>query len=232
MEIQILDGIDGAKQARGLTVIIDVFRAFTVACYAFDGGVQRIIPVASLADAFHLKSNYPSYRLVGERGGIMPEGFDFGNSPYHIHLANLTGETLIHTTSAGTQGIANAKLATEILTGAFVNAQAIASYIRIKNPTHVSLVAMGWGGTEPTDEDTLCAHYIRDLVMGNETDFEAIRHQLTYHSSTTNFLDVSDKVSAPVEDFDLCLQGNRFPFVCKVSQSEEFGLVIQQEKSI
>ena len=43
MDIKILQLLDGAKQAEGLTVIIDVFRAFSVACYAFDGGINKIL---------------------------------------------------------------------------------------------------------------------------------------------------------------------------------------------
>ena len=35
---------------------------------------------------------------------------------------------IVHTTSAGTQGIANAKNAKEILTGSLVNAKAVAKY--------------------------------------------------------------------------------------------------------
>ena len=33
IKIKILHLIDGAKQAEGLTVIIDVFRAFSLECY-------------------------------------------------------------------------------------------------------------------------------------------------------------------------------------------------------
>ena len=33
MRVQILELIEGAKKAEGLTVIIDVFRAFTTECY-------------------------------------------------------------------------------------------------------------------------------------------------------------------------------------------------------
>ena len=33
MEIRILELIEGAKKAEGLTVIIDVFRAFSLECY-------------------------------------------------------------------------------------------------------------------------------------------------------------------------------------------------------
>ena len=45
MNIQILQLIEGAKAARGLTVIIDVFRAFSVEAYLFAQGAEMIIPV-------------------------------------------------------------------------------------------------------------------------------------------------------------------------------------------
>ena len=69
---------------------------------------------------------------------------------------------MIHTTSSGTQGIANATKADEILTGSFVNAQAIINYIRKQNPEKVSLVCMGYSCQYPTDEDTLLAVYIKN----------------------------------------------------------------------
>ena len=46
---------------------------------------------------------------------------------------DLKEKTIIHTTSAGTQGIANAINAEEILTGSLVNAKAIAEYIKRNN---------------------------------------------------------------------------------------------------
>ena len=45
MQIEILHLIEGAKQAHGLVVIIDVFRAFSTACYAVRNGAAEIIPV-------------------------------------------------------------------------------------------------------------------------------------------------------------------------------------------
>ena len=56
MEIQILELIEGARAARGLTVIIDVFRAFTLECYLFAGGARAIYPTGSLEDAFAMKA--------------------------------------------------------------------------------------------------------------------------------------------------------------------------------
>ncbi len=48
MEIKILHLINGAKQAKGLAVIIDVFRAFSTACYVFGNGAKKIIPIGDI----------------------------------------------------------------------------------------------------------------------------------------------------------------------------------------
>ncbi len=59
----------------------------------------------------------------------MVEGFDFGNSPTDISQADVRGKTIVHTTSAGTQGLTNASGADVVLTGSLVNAAAICEYI-------------------------------------------------------------------------------------------------------
>ena len=43
MKVEILEFVEGARHAQGVTVIIDVFRAFSVACYVADAGAARII---------------------------------------------------------------------------------------------------------------------------------------------------------------------------------------------
>jgi len=144
MKIKILQLLEGARQAEGLTVVIDVFRAFSVACYAFDQGVSLIYPVGDIQLAYDLKIKNPGYILVGERNEQKPEGFDFGNSPSQIITAELNGKVMVHTTSSGTQGIANAKNADEIITGSFVNAGAIIEYVKSKQPEVLSLVCMGY----------------------------------------------------------------------------------------
>ena len=73
MKIQILELIEGAKQAEGLTVIIDVFRAFTTECYCFAGGASACYPIGALEDAFALKRLHPDWVLLGERGGTVVE---------------------------------------------------------------------------------------------------------------------------------------------------------------
>ena len=43
MEVTILQLLEGAKKSEGLAVIIDVFRAFSVACYVSGNGAKKII---------------------------------------------------------------------------------------------------------------------------------------------------------------------------------------------
>src|SRR6185503_14452517 len=108
MQVEILDFVAGARRARGVAVVIDVFRAFSVACYAYARGAKRLIPVAEIETALSLRRDHPGYLAIGERGGKKVDGFDFGNSPTEISQADVRGRTIVHTTSAGTQGMTNA----------------------------------------------------------------------------------------------------------------------------
>jgi len=217
MEIEILQLLEGAQKAKGLTVIIDVFRAFSTACYAFGNGVQKIFPVGDIEIAYRLKRENPDFILVGERHERKPEGFDFGNSPSQLLESDLEGKTMVHTTSSGTQGIANAKGADEIITGSFVNAQAIINYIRKQNPTQVSLVCMGYSCQYPTDEDTLLAVFVKNELEGKPNDFFAMVEQIKIGDGA-RFFAPEKQEWAPMADFDLCLSLNRFDFVLKVEQ--------------
>jgi len=214
MEISISQLLVGAREARGLTVIIDVFRAFSTACYVSANGASEIRAVGELELAYRLRHQNPEFLLMGEREGIKCEGFDFGNSPAEIENIDLTGKSVVHTTSAGTQGIANALGADEVITGSFTNADAILRYISRKHPERVSLVCMGQGALIPAEEDTVCAEYLRDRLQGITTDFTLIQKHLRGVIGAQKFFD-PEKAWAPERDFDLCLSLSRFDFVLK-----------------
>ncbi|MCF6356253.1 MAG: 2-phosphosulfolactate phosphatase [Draconibacterium sp.] len=222
MEIKILQLLGGAKAATGLTVIIDVFRAFSTACYAFDGGVVKSYPVGDIEIAYQLKNKNPDYILVGERNEQKPPGFDFGNSPSQLLFGNLTGKTIVHTTSSGTQGIANAINADEIITGSFVNAGAIVRYIQQKQPANVSLVCMGYACEYPTDEDTLCAEFIKNELEKRPNNFDKMVETMR-NGSGARFFDPDKQSWSPEKDFELCLDLNRFDFILKVEKEGELN---------
>jgi len=215
MDIQILQLLEGARDARGLTVIIDVFRAFSTACYAYGKDAAKIIPVGNIEKAYQLKKENPEFILMGEREEKKPTGFDFGNSPSLLSSANLSGKTIVHTTSSGTQGIEAALRADEVITGSFVNASAIVQYIRNQNPETVSLVCMGYACEYPTDEDTLCAEYIKNELLGLDNDFARMK-KIIRRGSGKRFFEPGNQEWAPGNDFELCLQKDIFDFILKV----------------
>lgn len=222
MKIQILQLLDGAKSATGLTVIIDVFRAFSTACYAFNLGADKIYPIGNIDQAYQLKTKNKGFVLVGERNEQKPEGFDFGNSPSQLLNGDLSGKTIVHTTSSGTQGIANALNAEEIISGSFVNASAIIRYIQQRQPETVSLVCMGYACEYPTDEDTLCAEFIKNELEGKSNDFEKMVNTM-HNGSGARFFDAKKQSWSPEKDFELCLDLNRFDFVLKVENEGELN---------
>lgn len=224
MKIKILQLTEGAKKAVGLTVVIDVFRAFSTACYVFAAGAEKIIPVGHVEEAFELKKILKDVVMLGERNERKVPGFDFGNSPTHIMNQDFSEKTIIMTTSSGTRGIANATLSDEIITGSFVNAEAIISYIRQRNPAELSLVCMGYEGRYPTQEDTFFAEYVRDRLLNKVTDFENMKHILRTGDGA-RLLDPATDEWSPASDFELCLDLNRFNFVLKIEKGEEFSFL-------
>ena len=207
MNIGIFHLLKGADQAQGLAVVIDVFRAFSLECYLFSRGVQKIYAVGREETAWELKR----------------PGFDYGNSPSQTEHADFQGKILIHTTSAGTQGLVHtcAAGADEIITGSLVNASAIASYIANRNPERVSLVCMGNSGIAPAPEDELCARYIRSILVGEPIEMGPEILSLVNEPSVAKFFDIRWKDVFPVKDLIMCLEYDRFPFVLKACQCSD-----------
>ncbi len=222
MEVNILQLLSGAQESRGLTIIIDVFRAFSTACYVSHLGAKKIIPLGDINKAYELKEKNPEFILIGERNEQKPPGFDFGNSPTYLLKTNLQNKTILHTTSSGTQGIANAKQASEIITGSFVNADAIVRYIKLRKPETVSLVCMGYACESPTDEDTLCAIYIKNELEGKPNNFSKMV-SIIEKGSGARFFAPEKQEWSPKTDFKLCLDLNRFNFVLKVENGNDLN---------
>lgn len=229
MKIQILELLEGAKQARGTTVVIDVLRAFSLECYLYAFGAGQIRPVGTVEEAFALRDAHPGSLLVGERKGKMCEGFDFGNTPGGIPPEAVRGKLVFHTTSAGTQGIMAASGAERILTGSLVNAAATAAFLRREQPEEVSLVCMGNGGVRRAEEDVLCAEYIRSLLLGHPMkDLTERIRRLPFHGAE-HFFNPETQDVFPEKDFWLCMQVDRFPFALEVRKDREGFLSIRRD---
>ncbi len=178
MEVRIETGRAGAARAVGTVVVIDVFRAFTTAAVAFQGGAKRIVMVDGAAAALALRRRGVGTLCVGENGGFMPQGFDFPNSPAVLASAEIAGKTLIQATSNGTVGLTAARGADRLFAGALVTADATVRAILDARPDVVSLVAMGRRDGRRAVEDELCAHYLQSRLEGREPDVAALRRAI------------------------------------------------------
>lgn len=222
MEIVTSDFVEGALNARGTAVIIDVFRAFSVACYGLGAGAEKIIPMGDAAEALGLRKVFPDAIFIGERHGRKLEGFDLGNSPSELVNMDVRGKTIIHTTHAGTQGLVNATGADEVLSGSLVNARATVDYILSKTPKVVSLVRMGHEAYKRTEEDDLCAEYLEALLLSRHYDSEGIRTRLRASACSSRFFDPS-KPWSPEKDFEMCTAVDCFNFAVKAGTLEIGG---------
>lgn len=134
-------------------VIVDVFRATSAMCTAFEHGVKEIISVATVEEALSYKKE--GYLVGAERNGEVVEGFDFGNSPFSYMDNKLRGKTIVLTTTNGTKAIAIAKGVNDIYIGSFLNLDALAESL-IKADRDVLIQCAGWKNRFNM-EDTLFA---------------------------------------------------------------------------
>lgn len=220
MNIQILHMIDGAKKAKGITVVIDVFRAFSMEAYCFAKGAKKVIPIGDIDLAYKLKEKNPDVVLAGERHGKIMPGFDIGNSPSELMSVDVKDKVVVHTTSAGTQGIANAKNADEILGGSLLNAKAIAEYIKKSGVQEISLVCMGLEALSETEEDTLCAEYIKSLLEGTTIDMQKEIESLKT-TSGAKFFDKAQNDVFPEADFAMCTELDKYNFVIRLKKCDD-----------
>ena len=224
--------LEGARNARGIAVIIDVFRAFTCTPLMFSLGIKKSILVSQPREALTLKQRHQDYILVGEVGGLPIEGFDLGNSPSQILRQPpdyFRGKTAVQRTSAGVQG-ALAALATadEVLVASYNIARATARYILTKRPVLVSLVAMGWDLKTRAPEDDWCARYIAHRLGAGKYDHDQAMREILFNQTAQRFLS-ADQPKFPPEDPVLCLQRDVYGYALKVRRENKV-VYIQKTK--
>jgi len=142
----------------GLVVVIDVLRASTTIATALSNGASYV-QICSCAQAAVIArrelrggtQEQSSALLGGERGGVIIEGFDLGNSPLDYTPERVAGRPIFFTTTNGTAAAEHAKLASTVVFGAIVNAEAIAAYA-LEYAGDVHLLCAGTRGNISRDD--------------------------------------------------------------------------------
>jgi 2-phosphosulfolactate phosphatase len=158
-----------------VVVVIDVLRAFTTVPWFHERGAREVLAVDTAAAAFALRDELLGTRpgrvvLAGEDGGQRLEGFELGNSPSEVVDADLDGATVVHRTSAGTQGLARCVGSGRLFAASFVNAAATVEAVRTIGADQVTFVVTGASLGRDGDEDLACAELLAARLGGADPD--------------------------------------------------------------
>ena len=126
---------------RCVAIVVDALRASATAAMMLDAGATEILVVREVAEAFQAKKSMPDALLFGERGGLPPDGFDFGNSPRTMAAA--AGRRVVFTTTTGAQRLVSAWGAHAVYMGTTINASAVAEAAR-QHGADVVLIPAGF----------------------------------------------------------------------------------------
>jgi 2-phosphosulfolactate phosphatase len=148
-----------------VVVVIDIFRATSAICTAFQAGIERIIPVSTVDEAKQYQEK--GYLAAAERHGEVVDGFELGNSPFHYMNKDLKGKELVLTTTNGTKAIERAKAADHIVIGSFINLDAVCQHLIGLNK-NVILLCAGWKDRFNL-EDSLFAGAVVEQLAQTET---------------------------------------------------------------
>ena len=170
-----------------IVVVIDVLRATSAICAAFDNGIKAIVPVPTVEEAMEYKKK--GWLAGAERKGQIVEGFDFGNSPFSYMKEEFRDQEVVLTTTNGTKSLDVAKDAEVVVVGSFLNMDALSKWLS-EQDKNVLCLCSGWQDKFNL-EDTICAGAISDYLIstGNFTSDEdsSIAAKYLYLSAKDNY---------------------------------------------
>jgi len=144
-----------------IVVLVDILRATTTICTAFENGVHAIIPVATTEEAKQLKGQ--GFLVASEQDGEKLDFADFGNSAFSFTRERVDGKTLVYCTTNGTRALEMAKHSDKIVIGAFINITAVTKWL-IEKDRNVVILCSGWKNKFCL-EDTLFAGALTSRLL-------------------------------------------------------------------
>lgn len=136
-----------------VTVAIDLLRATTAVCAAFQAGCSSVVPLDTLEGLLPYREL--GFKLAAERGGKKVGDAEYGNSPTEYLRHDMSGIRLAYSTTNGTVAILRGADADITLVGSFSNLTALCDRL-LKEDMDVVLLCSGWQ-QDFCIEDTLVA---------------------------------------------------------------------------
>jgi 2-phosphosulfolactate phosphatase len=213
-------GIAGAQQARGIVVVIDVLRSFTVSAYALAGGARECRLVRTVAEARALAAKSPGAVICAEEDALPVDGIPISNSPTQIHQLDLTDRILIQRSTAGTQ-VAAVVQSDDIFAASLVVARATVQACLLRKPDVLTFVA-----SADHPEDHACARYMEALATGLGADLDQLLEPLR-RSERYQRIRSDAWPGFPPTDLDLSLQADVFDFAMPITRAAGYLRVTQ-----
>jgi len=208
--------LDTCAEASGTLIVLDVLRAFSTAAYAFGAGALSVSLVGTVDEALSLRQEHPGWLVLGEVGGLPPQGFDFGNSPTQIREQALSGRQLIQRTGAGTQAVVRSARAEHLFAASFVVARATLRAVQRLAPQQITFVL---SGGEKNEEDLACAQYLQALFQDARPDPAPFIRRVYACEDARVHLDPL-RPEFPESDLDYCTRIDAFDFAMPVVRED------------
>jgi 2-phosphosulfolactate phosphatase len=228
------------KEEFDLIVVIDVLRATSAICAAFNNGVKELIPVSSIEDAKQYQKK--GYLVGAERKGEIVEGFDFGNSPFSYMKPELKNQTVVLSTTNGTKSINIAKEAGDVVIGALSNLDVLKSWLE-QQDRNILCLCSGWQNKFNL-EDTICAGAITEHLIstGKFTSVEdsSIAAKYLYLSAKDNIFGYLKSSSHRRrlknlnlnEDIKFCLTPNTAPVIPVLENDRLINVFVEKKETV
>ena len=216
-------GLEGARKAQGIVVVIDVLRSFTVSAYALAGGARECVLVPTVAEALALAGRIPGAIVSAEENALPVPGIDISNSPTKIAAEDVEGATIVQRSSAGTPVISAARSQEDMFAASLVVARATAQACLSRNPATVTLVA-----SADFPEDRACARYIEAAMGGDPANLGVLLQPLR-DSDRYRRVMAGMWPGFPTTDIELSLAVDRFDFAMPATRRDGY-IVLTAER--
>jgi 2-phosphosulfolactate phosphatase len=205
-------GIEGARHAQGLAVVIDVLRSFTVSAYALAGGARECRLVTTTDEARALTAATPGAIICAEEEGLPLPGIAISNSPTLIRATDLKGRVLVQRSTAGTPVAAAVRTGVDIFAASLVVARATVQACLLRKPDVLTLIA-----SADHPEDHACALYMEAIINNEQPDVGRLLQPLKNSERYAHAMSGAWP-GFPPTDLELALQTDRFIFAMPVTR--------------
>jgi len=195
--------IDAAVKVPSRVVVLDIFRSSNTIIEILYRGADRIIPVESLDEARTLKESNPDWLLFAEREGKRVSGSDGDSSPANVS-DDVSGRTVILTTSGGTRCLTACDGSYDVFVGSFINAATVIRYLRMSEGEEPGFWAVGQRAEQTVKEDEACALYLDKLWHGESLNFESALDELRHCDGAQRLMSLGQQ-----DDLEYCLMLNK-----------------------